>query len=417
MLGFGLILLFLTGLSPVSADSPGSATATFLKLDPYAESAAQGSALLGRSGIPSLHFNTAGLGFLQSTETSVTQNDIFAGITYQNASLVHSTRNKRGGFGLSFTSMDFGEQDRTRIRGNDPVTGFGQFSANDLSLKASYGWRFHRTFSAGAGLKYVESDIAGFQDGALSGDLGLQYRIPTMNWRFGLTGRNLFGSLELNERSDPLPRVYEIGGNYRLSLVPDRHEFDFGFGTGTSNDSDGYFFGGIEYGLFDLGSLRFGYHGAQDAGDGMTFGAGFHYGGIQVDYAYVPFGDLGRQQRFSFGYQFGRVDQTTPETEDTGLKARNDEQSEGSGSDVQKVASRVDRAKQLYRAGSVKESYDVLRNLHRHNPNNVDVLLWLGLLENEMENRQLAIDRMKRVLELDPDNDYAQKNLQKLKNE
>ena len=417
ILSLAVVFFLVVGPFSVSADSPGSATATFLKLDPYARSAAQGSALLGRSGVSAVHSNVASLGFLNSTETSLTQNNIFAGITYRNASLVHSVADREDGFGLSLTSLNFGDQDRTRIRRSDPITDLGQFSANDLSLNASYGWRIHRTLSVGAGLKYVESNIAGFQDGTFSGDLGIQYRIPSLDWRFGLTGRNLFGSLELNERGDPLPRVYEVGGNYRWSLVPNYHEFDFGFGTGMSTDSDGYFFGGVEYGLYGMGALRVGYHGAQDAGDGITFGAGLQYAGIQVDYAYVPFGDLGRQQRFSFGYRFGGLPQSARSKDESPEPKRAQKEEQKPEPKVQNVEGRLERARRLYRDGSLEESYRILKDLHRKTPKNVDVLLWLGLLEHEMGDRESAINRMGQVLDLDPDNDFARKNLQKLREE
>ncbi len=413
----GVILFLLVGVLPAQADSPGSATATFLKLDPYARSAAQGSAFLGKSGIPSLQFNKAGLGFTETTDVSITQNDIFAGITYWNASLVQTTPENRGAFGFSFTSLDFGKQDRTKINNNDPITGLGQFSASDISLNVSYGRRLHKTLSVGAGLKYIESDIAGFQGGTLSGDLGIQYRIPTTSWRFGVSGRNLFGSVELNERSDPLPRVYEVGGNYRYTLVEDRHEFDLGFGTGNSNDSDGYFFGGIDYRLFNVGSLRLGFHGAQDADDGFTFGAGLNYRGIRVDFAYVPFGDLGRQQRFSFGYRFGGVTQSASNKDKTSPENQKTNRDETSSDESQNVADRLDRARGLYRDGSFEKSLELLRTLHQEAPNNVDVLLWLGVLEYKMGDRPSAIDRMGRVLEIDPDNQYAQRNLEKLRSD
>lgn len=408
LLFFGMCLL--GWALPLSAGSPGSATATFLKLDPYARTAAQGSAGLGSSDVSSLHFNPAGLGFLQSTETSVTQNDLFAGITYRNASLVHSIGNHSGGFGLSLTSMNFGEQNRTRISGNDPITGLGDFSANDFSFKSSYGLELHKTLSVGGGIKYVESKIAGYQDGTLSGDFGIQYRTPYPNWRFGLAGRNLFGSIGLNKRSDPLPRVYEVGGNYFWTLFEDAHEFEFGFGTGVSNDSNGYFFGGMGYELYNTGTLRLGYHGAQDAGDGVTFGAGFHYSGVQVDYAYVPFGDLGRHQRFSLSYRFGGSGRTKEpiqvrEETEVGHVRTSNKNKEGW----------LDQARRLYRAGSYEDSYKILRELHQESPDSVDVLLWMGLVEHKFGEHESAIERMGRVLELDPGNKFAQKNLKKLR--
>lgn len=75
---------------------------------------------------------------------------------------------------------------------------------------------------------------------------------------------------------------------------------------------------------------------------------------------------------------------------------------------------RLRRARQLHRAGSTRRAYGILRDLHRQPPENVDVLLRLGLVEYELGDRSAAVERMKRVLEIDPKNQYALDNREKL---
>jgi tetratricopeptide (TPR) repeat protein len=416
VLVIGVILVWTVGVftHPVHADDmdQGSATATYLKLDPSAKSAALGSAYLGRSNTVSTYFNPAGLGFLRQSGGFVTQNDIFANITYRHLALSYPVEVVDGGVGISLTNLDYGQQQRTQIRNQDPITGLGQFGANDLSFTTSFGWRLLSTLSVGGSLKYVSSDIAGYQDGTVSGDIGLQYRTPVPRLNIGMAGRNLFGKLELNQRADPLPRVWEFGANYRLPISPGYHEFDLGAGGGFSIDADEYFFGGIEYNIYRVGALRFGYRGEQEAGEGLTFGGGLHYSGFGVNYAYVPFGELGKQQRFTLSYDFGptrtkrvKEQEEPPETQVPELPQPAD----------MSLADRLDRAQRFYRNRETQKAYDILRELHRDVPQNTVVLLWLGLVEYKLGQRESALERMRRVLEIDPGNTYARENLKRLK--
>lgn len=417
--GVAVLLLMAASTVPVRAvdGSQGSATATFLKMDPYAGSASMGSGHLGRSGVEATFFNPGGLGFLTTTQTSVTQNNIFADITYRNLSVAFPTEYPNGGLGVAVTALDYGDQDRTQVSNGNPVTdGLGEFGASDMAFSTTYGMQLNESFAIGAGLKYVETDIAGFQGGTLSGDLGAQFRTFVPGLTVGLAGRNLFGEIQLNKRPDPLPRVYEIGGNYRFALVPGRHEIGLAWGGGVPSDADGYVFGGVEYGLYRTAAIRFGHRTAQEAGDGFTMGAGLDYAGVSVDYAYVPFGELGRQQRFSFAFEFGGVPgrkaekRTEPSRERMGEPSRAEPDREV----TPEWPERLRRARQLHRAGSTRRAYGILRDLHRQHPDNVDVLLWLGLVEYELGDRSAAVERMRRVLEIDPDNQYARDNLEKL---
>lgn len=416
----GIVALFLLVVSalPLHAvdGSQGSATATFLKLDPYAGSAAMGSGYLGQTGVEATFFNPGGLGFLRKTETSVTQNNIFADITYRNLSVAFPTEYPNGGLGVNVTALDYGDQTRTKVRNGNPVTNLGEFGASDMAFSTTYGMQLSESFALGAGLKYVQSDIAGFQGGTLSGDLGAQFRTFVPGLTIGLAGRNLFGEIELNERPDPLPRVYEVGGNYRFAIVPGEHEVGLGLGGGVSSDAEGYAFGGVEYDLYRTASFRVGHRSAQEAGDGVTMGIGLRYSGVSVDYAYVPFGDLGRQQRFSFAFEFGGIPGAPSEDE---AHAKRREGVEPTRTDVDEQVTpdwpeRLRRARQLHRNGSTRRAYGILRSLHRQYPENVDVLLWMGLVEYELGDRSSAIQRMQRVLELDPNNQYAIDNLEEL---
>lgn len=146
-------------------------------------------------------------------------------------------------------------------------------------------------------------------------------------------------------------------------------------------------------------------------------GAGLEYGGVSVNYVYVPFGELGRQQRFSFGFEFGEGsrDERTEEGADPSRQpGRELSPVEPDDEVTSDWPERLRRARQLHRAGSTRRAYGILRDLHRQPPENVDVLLRLGLVEYELGDRSAAVERMKRVLEIDPKNQYALDNREKL---
>ena len=61
---------------------------------------------------------------------------------------------------------------------------------------------------------------------------------------------------------------------------------------------------GAEYMAKKTVALRLGYNGRNDAGTGLTLGGGLMVRRFALDYAFVPFGDLGNAHRFSFAYRW-----------------------------------------------------------------------------------------------------------------
>lgn len=406
LMGVVLVLLGTSVPLPAADNSQGNASATFLKLDPSAQSAGFGSAYLGKQGALATYFNPAGLSNVRETRTVLSQNDIFAGITYRYLSVTTSEELFGGGVGFSVTNLDYGRQDRTRVRGNDPVTrGLGDFGASDLAFSATHGFEMTNSLSVGYGLKYIQAGIAGYSAGTFSGDVGFQYETSLPGLRLGLSGRNLFGNLKFNKREDPLPRVFEFGGNYGFALDPGYHEFELGAGIGMAKDSDEYLFSGIAYDLYRVASFRVGYHGSQEAGSGLTAGFGLSYGGVSVSYAYVPFGELGYQQRFSLNVALGEAE-SEPERNN-----RSRDRRRRASPSKQSWMADFRRAKQLLREGYTRKAYGLLKRLQGENNKRVPVLLQLGMVEIQLGDYASARRRFEKVLELDPGNRQARKAL------
>ncbi|MCK4418849.1 hypothetical protein KAV79_03495, partial [Candidatus Aerophobetes bacterium] len=69
-------------------------------------------------------------------------------------------------------------------------------------------------------------------------------------------------------------------------------------------DNQVYYCLGAEWSLRNVLALRVGYKTNQDIGNGITAGIGLKMGKTSIDYAYVPYGDLGNTHRISLGIKF-----------------------------------------------------------------------------------------------------------------
>jgi hypothetical protein len=68
-------------------------------------------------------------------------------------------------------------------------------------------------------------------------------------------------------------------------------------------DNDMYACGGVEFGLSSAIALRAGYRSGRDIGSGLSAGLGFRLDRVGIDYAYVPYAELGDTHRFSLQIQ------------------------------------------------------------------------------------------------------------------
>jgi hypothetical protein len=284
----------------------GSATATFLKLDPAARSAALGSAYTARpTGVLAGYFNPAGLAGLQNAQGLFTRYSLTQDISYNHVGLARPVPITAGNVSLSVTSVDYGSLQRTEITGNSPITGLGSVSASDKALSVAYGRSFSKRIKGGLTLKYLQSDLASESASTFTGGLGLQYQFREYpRLRAGFAARNLFGSLTFDETSDPLPSVYDLGFAYHMNLRDGRDYVRFSGGYALPDDADSYLKLGVEYALFGNFFGRLGYNGGSEASDGLRYGLGMRSRRFQVDFAMAPMGELGTHQRLTMSYEF-----------------------------------------------------------------------------------------------------------------
>jgi hypothetical protein len=197
--------------------------------------------------------------------------------------------------GVSFTRLDHGGLEGRAADGSSS----GGFGASDravgLALARSFGG-----FSAGAGVKFLNSTIAGVSASAVAFDFGASKKISGAPLRLGLAVRNLGSGPKFLEKREALPTSVSAGAAFELAP---------GFAlageiTRMVHEKTASFAAGTEYSLPGGLALRGGYAAAGAASGAVSGGVGFSAGNMKLDYSFAPFGELDTTRRFSVSMAF-----------------------------------------------------------------------------------------------------------------
>ncbi|MCK9583063.1 MAG: PorV/PorQ family protein [Endomicrobiales bacterium] len=281
--------------------APKTSSAQFLTLGSSARNAAMGqSGVTGAESSSDLYWNPAGLAEISNPNVSLMHAAWFADTSYQWASFALPVEEIGTiGFGVQF--MNYGN-----INAYD-TTGLktGELSPNDMAISASYSTKVTNYIDIGASAKYISSTIKNTA-ATCAVDVGGIYWLDDYNLRAALTVRNIGGKLKYVSKEEPLPETITAGLCYEimenLQVVS-----DINFPT----NSDAYFGTGAEY-TFNLNNeikldCRGGYNSLNSNTNGITnisTGFGLTYKAYRIDYAFLPFGDLGSANLLSLNIEF-----------------------------------------------------------------------------------------------------------------
>ncbi len=269
--------------------------------------------------VSALHYNPAGLSYPQPPAVSApgayellfTHTLFIQGIALDQLGFV------RRPWGLSVTNLRVAGIEARTAETSAPD---GQFGASDLALGFSYG-RKVGDVGLGGTLKFIRQSIGSRSASAYTIDLGALRRFENQRISFGAALVNLGTKVRFIDEAAPLPLALRTAVTYGMAKsFPHALSLQIDF----PQDSDPSVRLGAEYRGFGPFALRVGYRtfsgGQRDAVLGKTLGStasGFaeFYGlflgmGLQtrlgnVDYAIMPYGELGLAHRLSLGLRFG----------------------------------------------------------------------------------------------------------------
>ncbi|MCB0725049.1 MAG: PorV/PorQ family protein [Ignavibacteriae bacterium] len=278
-------------------DGAGNTGMAFLKLGVGAESMAMGEAYSSLSEDATAYvYNPARLSFGSPKNVSLMHN---SSIQDLNNDFIAAKFNLGGrltmGLGVVRSSVDNIE---IRTTPGDPI---GTFSAENLSIGISMGYKLSETFSIGLTTKWLYEKIYIDDATGVGFDIGASYQ--KNNFSLSGTIANLGSLDDLRNVPTNLPTLVRLGGGYRFS----KKDFDFRIGVEGFKVMDGgslHLHAGGEVGYKDFLFVRAGYQSGYE-NKNFTTGVGFKYKGIKLDYAFIPYSsEFGTSNAFSLGINF-----------------------------------------------------------------------------------------------------------------
>jgi hypothetical protein len=270
---------------------------------------ALGDAFVGLADDSSaLFFNSAGLSQLKAASFSINHNSYLAG-SFEETLLFGLRTGSLGGFAVALQYVSWGGIDK---RDADGVPQ-GSFTDSDAAFSVGWGLPVADGLSLGLALHGSQQKIVDSLYTGLSGDMGLLW-VLRPNLRVGLAytglGTHLAGFTPAQDIHLGLSTLQDIGMHFKIQplLAGDWEP------KGVSRIQ-----GGLEGTIDRACFLRLGYQAAlknnQIGGlTGFTVGAGLLIGRVRLDYAFVPYGDLGISHRISVGYDFPNPKPVAPQS-------------------------------------------------------------------------------------------------------
>ncbi len=306
----GLVLMLTSDfclLTPAaSAAGYGTTAANFLSIGLGARPAAMGFAFAAISDdLNAIQYNPAGLGQLTGNNVAVTYlsyvQDVNYGWLAYSMPLELATP---GTLGISFGYLALAGFEKRGL--SDTETPSSTFGASDLLAAVTYSTREMEGLALGATIKLVSESIDTVRATGFALDLGAFLTLNDIDP--GLTAsaalQNLGTGLKFVNITDPFPSNFKGGLAYKLldKTLLLAGDVDYNF-----NDAKFSFRFGMEYWLQGMIAPRIGYglapaHLGSMAGLGA--GLGLKISDLQVDYAFLPQGDLGNTHRVTLGYKF-----------------------------------------------------------------------------------------------------------------
>jgi len=224
---------------------------------------------------------------------------------------------KFGTLGIGVSMLSMGTMDKYDNTG--ARVGNETFTASDRAITLSYAKALKAgsmPLNVGINLKSISSAIDSVSASAIGADIGAQLKVKGEKMKVGLAVQNIGSGMKFalpvatDSAADPLPMNIKAGTAYRVDLNKNS-DLLIGLDINMPSDNDTRINFGTEYALrvgkeFGLAG-RAGYRSNTKGLTGLagfTFGVGFGFKSYSLDWAFVPYGELGDTNRISFAAKF-----------------------------------------------------------------------------------------------------------------
>ncbi len=324
-----IVLLLIILIQPMLGYPAGTTGASFLKIAPGARPVGMGGAYIAISGdINSLYYNPAGIGNITKLQIGAMHTEWVSDIRYDFAAGAFNMRD--GVLGVSLTLLTMGEMEG-RGANREQTDDFGAYDfafavsyAKDMSYSGSdksdpYKCRglIHQA-QLGGSLKIIGQKIERETATGIAIDMGIQKKI-TDNINLGIVVRNFGPGIKFIKEKYNLPLTLGTGAGLTIGGVTLSLDTNYEI-----NDKNIKLSFGTEYLPVKFLSLRGGYlikfkmqkskikmnqneikmQNEELNHDGLGGGIGINVLNYSLDYAVVPYSELGTTQRISFIVKF-----------------------------------------------------------------------------------------------------------------
>lgn len=285
------LLLALTLTLGIAGAGPGTAALPLLKIGQGPRATALGESFTALADDASaIYWNPAGIGRAGGLQLALSHQQWFAGIKDEVGHASIPLGPGALGLGLVYSG------EPNVLYWDEEEQKFGEFLAWNALLSAGYGLPLSENYRVGAALTGLYQDLK-FETGK-GGVVAVGFHgEPYPGLGFGVAARHL-GLISFPGGTEQLP--FEAAAGAALSTGRFKFTLDGVFPVFDNSPSAR---GGVEFSPVDMLALRVGYRtGPVDLtglgfGNGLTAGIGVTVGNFGIDYAMVPYGELGLTHR------------------------------------------------------------------------------------------------------------------------
>jgi tetratricopeptide (TPR) repeat protein len=382
--------------------SAASAAASLQGAGGSARAVAMGGAFVGLADdAGALYYNPAGLAGIKGHEISLNHNSWLLDINQEQLSAAFSF-GRGGGLGLSLNYLNFGT-----FEGRDAAGNLTQgYTGNRIGGGIAWGISLGGGLSAGAGFNAFGQSLADAGYKSSSADLGALWE-PLPGTRLGVAYLNYGHSVGGGATAAPL----RLGASQRLGKPKSLSVLLAASGALEAAGVNRLQLG-AEASYGSLAAARVGYQldlgtTVLDGLTGLSAGGGFEVGHVSLDYAWLPFGDLGSSQRLSMSYLFGQPAEAAPREAAVAPRPAGGEDANALKLKFRLPSEHATRAKELEAQGDVNGALAEMQLAIKENAQDSAAWRQLGGIYQRAGKKAYAVQCYEQVQRLAPEPAFA----------